>query len=329
MPVTLLTNWLLIILLNVFAIGCKSITDSTNLNVDRDIPPSEAFDASYGFWEADGKTIYFSHSEDLGSDPDPGKLDQLWKLNLNTGRRQMIHPGRILNADISSDGQWIVFHSFSLPQYLYKMRSDGSELQRLSGPESPNPNLEHTGLARWSPDGKRILFSIYAGKPRGTALMDSSGSNTQIIIPYGIDAKWFPDGTKIIYLNWDTTQVSNKQQQIYVANADGTNQEKLTDLTHSRYMGDIAEPIVSPDEKSIAFTHLGSNGYDKEIFIMKIDGNGIEQITEGPGYATRPEWSPDGNTLLFSRIIPNVSKRLYFLDVVSHQVTPVFPKPQN
>jgi|GEM_PF-775698 len=307
--------------------SCQNSTESTNkLNIDRDIPPSESFDASYGFWGPNGETIYFTHSEELGSDPDPGKLDQLWKVDVDdTGNRQMIHTGRILNADISPDGLWIVFHSFSLPQYLYKMRSDGSELQRLSGPDSPNPNLEHTGLARWSPDGKRILFSIYAGKPRGTALMDSSGSNTRIIIPYGIDAKWFPDGTKIIYLNWDTTQVSNKQQQIYVANADGTNQEKLTDLTHSRYMGDVAEPIVSPNEKSIAFTHLGSNGYDKEIFIMKIDGNGIEQITEGPGYATRPEWSPDGNTLLFSRIIPNVSKRLYYLDVNTREVTPVFP----
>jgi Tol biopolymer transport system component len=295
--------------------------------VDRDIPPSEAFDASYGVWGPSGEFIYFTHSEELGSNPDPGKVDQLWRVDVDdTDNRRMIHTGRILNADISPDGQWFVFHSFSVPSYLYKMRSDGTALQRLTGPDSPNPEWEYTGLGRWSPIGNKILFSVSAGEPRGIALMDSSGTNPHIIIPYGIDAKWFPEGDKVIYLNWDTTQVSTKQQQIYIANADGTNPQKITNLTHSRYMGDIAEPVVSPDGEMIAFTHLGRDGIDREIFIMNVDGSGVEQITEGPGYAARPEWSPDGKTILFSRIIPNESKRLYYLDVATREVTPVFPE---
>jgi len=318
--------WFLLACLTVFIAGCHNPSDSKNLNIDQNIPPSEAFDASYGFWGSNGKTIYFTHSEKLGSNPDPGLLDQLWKADVDdTDNRQMIHTGRILNADISPDGEWIVFHSFALPQYLFKIRSDGSELQKLTGPNSPNPDLEHTTLARWSPSGQKILFSIFAGVPRGVAIMDSSSSDPHIIIPYGIDAKWFPDGNKIVYLNWDTTQVSNKQQQIYTANADGTNPQKLTNLVNSRYMGDIGEPIVSPNKKFIAFTHDGRDGNSKEIFMMNLDGSGVEQITEGAGYVARPEWSLDGKTILFSRIIPNVSKRLFYLNVVSHEVTPVFP----
>ena len=209
--------WLFLALLSSLVSCHNSAGPTDELNVDRDIPPSEAFDASYGFWGPGGETIYFTHSEELGSEPDPGKLDQLWKVDVDdTDNRRMIHTGRILNADISPDGQRFVFHSFSVPSYLYKMRADGTGLQRLTGPDSPNPEWEYTGLGRWSPIGNKILFSVSAGEPRGIALMDSSGANPHIIIPYGIDAKWFPKGDKITYLNWDTTQVSTMQQQIYI-----------------------------------------------------------------------------------------------------------------
>lgn len=322
--------WMMLALLSSFLVGCQSPTDTTELKVDREIPPSEAFDASYGFWGPEGETIYFTHSRKLGSNPDSGKLDQLWKLNLKTGERLMVHTGRILNADISPDGQWFVFHSFSTPAFLYKIRTNGTDLQRLTGPGSPNPSWEHTALGRWSPNGNRILLSVSAGEPRGLALMDPDGSNLRIIIPFGIDGKWFPSGNKIVYLNWDTTQARTRQQQIYTSNITGElNPQKITDLPHSSYMGDISEPVVSPYEEQIAFTNLGQRGIDREIFIMDTDGSNIEQVTQGPGYAARPEWSLDGGTILFSRIIPNVSKRLYYLDVATREVTPVFPASNN
>ncbi len=306
--------------------ACRNSVNSTKkLSVDQDIPPSENFDASYGFWGPKGNKIYFQHSESLGTNPNPSRLDELWELDLKTGKRHMIHSGRILNADISPDGKWFVFHSFSDPEYLYKMRSNGTGLQKLTGPDSPNPNWRYTGLGRWSPDGKEILFTVDAGVPRGLSLMDSSGSNARIIIPYGVDGKWFPDGNQIAYLNWDKTQPSDEQEQIYIANTSGNNIQKITNLAHSSYYGDIGEPAVSPDGNNIAFTNHGAQEGGKEIFIMIADGTDIEQVTAGTGYAARPEWSPDGKTILFTRIIPNVSQRLYFLDVATHQVTPVFP----
>lgn len=315
----------LLFLLNAFTVGCETSTEPTQLNVDRNIPPSEDFDASYGFWGPEGTTIYFTHSEKLGSNPDPGLLDQLWKLNLRTGRRQMIHRGRILNADISPDGQWIVFHSFSVPSYLFKMRSNGTNLQKLTGPNSQNPDWKQTVLGRWSPNGNKILFSVSAGEPRGVALMGKGGKNPNIIIPFGIDAKWFPNGNRIVYINWDTTQTRLNQQQIYIAKSNGTNPIKITDIPHSSYIGDIAAPAVSPDGQNIVFTNEGESGYGRELFITDVSGNGVKQITAGLGYAARPEWSPDGNTILFSRIVPNVSKRLYYLNVATREVTPVFP----
>lgn len=316
--ISITTYWPLLVLLNAFIVGCHNSTEPTDeLQVDRDIPPSEDFDASYGFWGPDGSSIYFKHSEKLGSTPDPGLLDQLWRLDLNTGDRQMIHTGRILNADISPDGQWIVFHSFSLPQYLYKMRSDGSELQKLTGPDSPNPDWEYTVMGKWSPDGNRILFAVYAGEPRGISLMDSNGTDPQIFIPYGVQPNWSIDGSRIIYLNWDTTKAPKNQEQIYIASADGSNPQSISNLENTNM--NINNPSFSPDENRVAFILSG------EVHIMKIDDNNVEQVTDGLGYTVRPEWSPDGQVILFSRIIPNVSKRLYYLEVTSREVTPVFP----
>lgn len=308
--------WLLLALLTSLT-GCHNSTNPTELNVDRDIPPSEIFDASYGFWGPDGETIYFTHSEKLGSEPDAGKLDQLWKLDLETGEREMIHTGRILNADISPDGQWFVFHSFSLPQYMYKMKSDGTDLQKLTGPDSPNPEWEYTIMGKWSPSGKCILFSKFAGETRGVALMDSAGSNPQIIIPYGVAPNWSPDGSLMLYVNWDTTKVDQNQKQIYRANRDGSKRQKLTDLDNTI---NLSSPSLSPNSSRIVFT------LEEEVYLMEIDGNNIQQVTDGPGHVKRPEWSPDGETILFSRILQNVSKRLYYLEVNTREVTPVFPE---
>lgn len=69
--------------------------------------------------------------------------------------------------------------------------------------------------------------------------------------------------------------------------------------------------------------------YDGEVYFTKVGNKGVEKVTVGPGYARRPEWSPNGKTILFCRIIPNVSRYLYYLDVATHEVTPVFPAPKN
>jgi Tol biopolymer transport system component len=58
---------------------------------------------------------------------------------------------------------------------------------------------------------------------------------------------------------------------------------------------------------------------------MDVNGENITQLTEGNGIAQRLEWHPDGQTILFTRFIPNVSDRMYLLDVQTREVEPVFP----
>ncbi len=318
-----LTYLLFLILPLYFLSSCD--LNSNEIPYDTDIPESEEFDAFFGAWGKLGNKIVFIHDEPLDGTADAGKLDQVWIYDLQTQERRKVIGGRAYAPKLHPDGDWIIFHTNSFPQYLYKVRLDGTGLTPLSGNSSPN-DLEYTTDARFSPNGQEILFTIFAGTPRGIALMDTTGTDPEIIVPVGITGDWFPDGQQVIYVNWDTTSAISMQRQIYTANRDGSNQTKLTNLEESNI---IAGPAVAPDGTQIAFSHLGEGGRS-EIFIMDRDGSNIRQLTQGEGDAYAPEWHPDGQKILFSRRIDfsstERSRRLWLVDVETLQVTPLFPK---
>jgi len=184
------------ILMLIFS-GCDLFKGSSNPTYDTDIPESETFDSFFGVWGTEGNKIVFIHDEPLDETANASKLDQIWIYDLQTQERRKVIGGRAYAPKLHPDGEWIIFHTNSFPQYLYKVRLDGTGLTPLSGNSSPN-DLEYTIDARFSPDGQEILFSIFAGTPRGITLMDTTGSDPKIIVPIGITGGWFPDGQRIV-----------------------------------------------------------------------------------------------------------------------------------
>jgi Tol biopolymer transport system component len=82
-------------------------------------------------------------------------------------------------------------------------------------------------------------------------------------------------------------------QEIYVMNADGSGQTRLTIDPR----GDT-EPVWSPDGLRIA--SQVNIGPDAEIFVMNADGSGQMNISNSPGTVDlRPAWSPDGTKIAF------------------------------
>jgi len=80
--------------------------------------------------------------------------------------------------------------------------------------------------------------------------------------------------------------------EIYVMDADGSNQTRLTNSP-----GDDGDPAWSPDGSRIAF-QSGRDG-NWEIYVMNTNGSGQTRLTNSPADDFTPSWSPDGTKIAF------------------------------
>ncbi len=90
------------------------------------------------------------------------------------------------------------------------------------------------------------------------------------------------------------TSMRDGNPEIYVMDADGGNQENLTN--HPTY---DFHPDWSPDGTKIAFVS-GRDGGRTQIYVMDADGKNPIRLTDGPGEKWDPDWSPNGQQIAFS-----------------------------
>ena len=86
----------------------------------------------------------------------------------------------------------------------------------------------------------------------------------------------------------------NGDQEIYVMNPDGSNQQRLTNRK-----GNDRHPAWSPDRKRIAFA--SDRDGNMALFAMDPDGSNVTRLPKSAGKrdgAWSPEWSPDGKRIL-------------------------------
>jgi len=155
--------------------------------------------------------------------------------------------------------------------------------------------------ARWSPDGKMI---VYVEEDGGTdysqiTIMDEDGKNKRIIVSEGIpfEPSWSPDGLEIVYTKSLAKFRSNPE--VFLINADGTNERQLTNLP-----GDVSLPGFSRDGQKIIFSsEVTDTVYNRQLYIMNRDGSNIEQLTYPNELFTDAggaSWSPVTDVIAFS-----------------------------
>ena len=90
------------------------------------------------------------------------------------------------------------------------------------------------------------------------------------------------------------TQIGFDNYEIYVMDADGGNQENL-----SNHPVDDMEPDWSPDGTKIVFIS-NRNRRVYQIYVMDADGTNQIRLTDGPWGKREPDWSPDGTKIAFT-----------------------------
>jgi Tol biopolymer transport system component len=151
----------------------------------------------------------------------------------------------------------------------------------------------HSGGPRWCPDGSIVYSTTNLVDEKDDAIykiVNPTSANPEFIkvTSFASIVSCGPNGEIVFSLN------ESGINQLYKADADGSNQRKLT----SSMMEEFA-PSWSPDGKRIVFVGI-TNG-NSDIWMVDADGSNLTRLTNWSSVEARPSWSPDGKRIVFLR----------------------------
>jgi Tol biopolymer transport system component len=236
-------------------------------------------------WSPDGKRVAFGR-EINNSGPGYAYTTVLFVMNLDGSNLTQLTDPSIAVGDPSwspSGDQIVITYSKKEDhtQGIATVNVGGTGFKKLTASGESQPS--------WSPDGKKIAYSIPQGpgdrNPR-IYIMNPDGSNQkQLTTSNSTSASWSPDGTKLAYKCGD---------ELCVMNADGGGN---TQLTHA-FLGLNWQPDFpswSPDGKYIAYSQNDPFCYlcpmTGMLWIMRADGSQPTKIADGP-VDQNPAWRP-------------------------------------
>jgi eukaryotic-like serine/threonine-protein kinase len=256
-------------------------------------PPHEATGDFAPAFAPNGKAIAFVRESTWG-------VRDLFLLPFNGAPATLREPRRLTTGNLprhaawSADGRDLISSSGSMgsSSALWRVHANGSApAERLPFGENGNfpaisPQTGRLAYARAHED--QSIWRVELGNPEGS--VSNATSAIPLIQSTRIEhnAQYSPDGKRIVFAS-----DRSGNYEIWVCNADGTNQIPLTLLgAHSN------TPRWSPDGERIVFDSNKEGNFD--IYIIPARGGKPMRLTTNPTRDSNPSYSRDGKWIYFA-----------------------------
>jgi Tol biopolymer transport system component len=219
-----------------------------------------------------------------------------------TPKRLVSIDGNVL--DVSPSGLYVV--AFEGPDLVLRGIQTGQRTVLVAGFSPLAPPR-----AVFSPDGRRVAYSIRANSPTASVLevigVETGARANRLAGPEGdlgaaTTIGWSSDG-KSVLVEMNGPAPSPVQSLAWVSVQDGTIR-RIRSFGQRRGM---SLPRVSPDGHFLAYSSIsGASGESptgpnapRRLFVASLDGTGETEVVQMAGSHTDPVWTPDGSHLLF------------------------------
>jgi Tol biopolymer transport system component len=181
---------------------------------------------------------------------------------------------------------------------IYVVDADGSGLRKLLLSDSDNREPE------WSPDGSRITFSSLRVDDQGMVVedqriwvMQADGTGATPLVP-GFAPSWSPDSRRLVF-DRGISGPGGVETGLFLVGSDGSGEVQLTNPQPSAH-ADLY-PEWSPTGDYIAFTRIKyATPIVANLWVIRPDGTGLQQVGGPQLAAYQPSWSPDGTEIVFA-----------------------------
>ncbi|HWN42548.1 MAG TPA: protein kinase [Thermoanaerobaculia bacterium] len=252
-------------------------------------------------WSPDGRELAVA-TEGI-TDPTTRKdVSEILRVDVATGRTRVVVGGTSAGEDgvqpsWSPHGWRIAYWGVptgSARRILWTVNAEGGAPSKVLDDGAMNWNPV------WSPDGTWLYF----GSDRSGSLNlwrlpidersgEVRGNPEPVTTPSTASGFWSlsQDGTRILYAA-DESKSNVERFPFDPAGLRVTGREEAVTRGSHR----VRSCAVSPDGRRIAFQAMLPR---EELFVARIDGSGLNQLTDDDFKDRSPVWSPDGRRLLF------------------------------